>query len=55
MGGSGYLFQQDNPNLDIDEAIGELLDDITANIDGLDNGGSDGDTSDENGESGTPI
>ena len=54
-GVSGHLFQQDNPNLDIDEAIGELLDDITANIDGLDHGGSDGDTSDEDEESGTPM
>ena len=52
---SGRLFQQDNPNLDIDEAIGDLLDDITANIDGLDHGGSDGDTSDEDGEEGTPT
>ena len=50
-GVSGHLFQQDNPNLDIDEAIGELLDDI----DGLDHGASDGDTSDEDGEEETPI
>ena len=54
-GVSGHLFEQDNPNLGIDEAIGELIDDITANLDGLDHGGSDGDTSEEDGESGTPI
>ena len=56
-GVSGYLFEQDNPNLGIgiDEAIGELIDDINANIDGLDHGGLYGDTSDEDGGSGTPI
>ena len=56
-GVSGYLFEQDNPNLGIgiDEAIGELIDDINANTDGLGHGGSDGDTSDEDGEEGTPI
>ena len=54
-GRSAYSFQLDYPDLKIDDAIEELIDDINTNIDGLDHGGSDGDMSDEDGESGTPI